>query len=791
MKFSEKWLREWVNPPISCEELATQLNMLGLEVDSVEQPAALSDEIIVAEVRDVRPHPDADRLRVCQVSDGERQTQVVCGAPNVYQGMKTAFARTGAKLPLSGIVIKKTKLRGVESAGMLCSESELGLSDASEGLMELQADAPVGDTLSDYLALNDTIIDIDITPNRGDCFCIRGIARDLAARNHMTLGKSVHSPIEPRSGETTQVTVEAGNACVNYTGRVIEGIDNSVSSPLWMVERLRRSGIRAISPVVDVTNYVMLEIGQPMHAFDRDKLQGGIIVRHAYDKERLKLLDGRDIELDADTTVIADHRGAIGIAGIMGGDNTGCDEKSRSIFLESALFLPEFIAGKPRRYASHTDSGHRFERGVDPHLQKEALEYASRLIMDICGGKAGHIQEFVAVDRQPLGDKILLRKSRIKRLLGIEVTDQDVETLLTNLGIKLEKSGKGWHAEIPSFRYDLRIEEDLIEEIARVHGYHELPRTFPDLSPGFRPVFDLPSGLETARQCLVNRGFQEVVTYSFVDRSLQESVVPKVEALPLSNPISSDLTDMRTSLWPGLLLCLQKNLNRQLHDIRIFESGLRFVKSGDELQQEPMLAALISGRTYPENWNNSNRVVDFFDLKGDLEALLDSCQVEEHGFEAASHAALHPGQSARISHRGEFAGWIGTLHPNLQKNLELSQTAIIFEIKQEMLNTAFLPRFEEISRFPAVRRDIAIVIDDGIPMSAIEETVGQNAPEFMQKVVVFDVYRGDKVARGLKSVALGLILQDNSRTLDESEVESTVASIVKVLEENFGATLRM
>lgn len=789
MKFSEKWLREWVNPDISSDELVSQLTMLGLEVDSVDKPPALSG-VVVGQVVSVETHPDADRLQVCQVSRGDITEQVVCGAPNVSPGMKTAFATVGAMLP-SGMKIKKAKLRGVESNGMLCSDSELELSDDSDGILELSADAPVGEELAKYLDLNDTVIDIDITPNRGDCFCIRGIARDISARNNIALEKSVEHVATVDLSETVSVFVQPDNACVTYTGRMIDQIDNSVKSPLWMVEKLRRSGIRSISPIVDITNYVMIELGQPMHAFDVSKLDGGIVVRNAETNEKLQLLDGREVTLENTTTVIADDRGAIGIAGIMGGDSTGCDENSSRIFLESALFLPELIAGKSRSYSTHTESGHRFERGVDPGLQQQALEYATKLVLEICGGLAGEIVTHSEENRQPVAESIRLRRARILRLLGIEVPDDDVESMLERLGVSLERSDEGWVATVPSYRYDLRIEADLIEEIARVYGYHNLPRTFPDLSPEFSAVNDLPSSISSIKNTLVTRGYQEVVTYSFIDDELHKQLFSEEEFLPLANPISSDLSAMRTSLLPGLITTLQKNLNRQHNDVKIFESGLSFVIDGGELIQERKLAGLISGRASAENWSDTEREVDFFDLKGDLEILFEKAHINSAVFIADTHSALHPGQCARIELNGENVGWIGTLHPNLQKTLDLSQTAIVFEIDQDALETNHIPRFEEISRYPAVRRDISILIDSDIPMDSIQRSVLQNAPAYLKKVVVFDVYRGDKVAKGLKSVALGLILQDNSRTLEENEVESSVAGIIKVLEENFSATLRM
>lgn len=790
MKFSENWLREWISPDISSDELVSQLTMLGLEVDSVEKPGSALEGVVVGHVTQVEPHPDADRLKVCQVSAGDTSYQVVCGAPNVYVDMRTAFAIIGAKLP-SGMKIKKAKLRGVESFGMLCSESELGLSDSSNGLMELDSEAPVGMGVNEHLQLDDTIIEIDITPNRSDCFCIRGVARDVSARNNIALTKVIETEITVSNSDCVSVKVEANNACVNYAGRVIKNVDNSVRTPLWMVERLRRSGVRSISAVVDVTNYVMLELGQPMHGFDLSKLQGGIVVRRALAQEKLVLLDGREVALTDATTVIADDRGAIGIAGIMGGNSTGCDDKTTDIFLESALFLPEHIAGKSRSYGVHTESGHRFERGVDPGLQEEALDYATQLVLDICGGEAGPVSVSTESARMPFGSPIKLRRDRIKRILGIEVADSDVSDLLRKLGIELSEEHDGWLVSVPSYRYDIRIEADLIEEIARVYGYDNLPRTYPDLSPGFSNVVDQKSDMDVVRQSLLENGYQEVITYSFVDCEMQEVILPNVEALSLANPISSDLAVMRTSLWPGLISTLKKNLNRQLLDVRIFEMGLRFVMNDGVLEQDRMFAGLLSGRANVESWFGEGRQVDFFDLKGDLEVLVKKAHLEGVEFVAAENPALHPGQSAKLLYNGDFAGWIGVLHPNLQKSLDLSQTAVVFEIKQELLETGHLPSFQEISKFPAVRRDIAVVLPDGIPMSSIESTVLQSAPEYLQKLVVFDVYRGDKVASGLKSVALGLILQDNSRTLDESKVESSVAGIIKVLEEKFGATLRM
>ncbi|MDO6459837.1 phenylalanine--tRNA ligase subunit beta [Granulosicoccaceae sp. 1_MG-2023] len=790
MKFSENWLREWVNPAISSDELVAQLTLLGLEVDDVTALGGLFSGVVVGEIVAIEQHPDADRLRVCQVAGGEEVVQVVCGAPNAALGLKTAFATVGAVLP-GNFKIKKAKLRGQPSFGMLCSGEEIGLSSDADGIMELPADAPVGTPLAEYLGLDDTVIDIDITPNRSDCFSIRGVARDISARNDLPLAKTLQCEVSETSAAVQDVSVEPGSACVRYCGRVIEGVDNTKTTPLWMAERLRRGGVRPISPLVDVTNYVMLELGQPMHAFDRDRLSGAIRVRRAAAKEPVKLLDGRDIKLDDDTTVIADDSGVIGVAGIMGGDSTGCEAESRNVFLESALFLPEMIAGRSRRYAMHTESGHRFERGVDPQLQREALDYATALILEICGGQAGPVTEVLEEPRLPVAEPILLRRERIERILGFVVPAEEVEILLSRLGVELSAHPEGWTATVPGYRYDLRIEVDLIEEIARVYGYDKLPDTQPVLSPTIRPVADLPGGIWRAREVLVERGFQEVVTYSFVDPQLHEALCPGVKALPLANPISTELAEMRLSLLPGLVSAFQRNVNRQIQDLRLFESGLRFLPGPEGLEQRKTLAGLISGRAAAEHWSGEAGQVDFYTMKGHLESVFNAVHAGAVTFTAAAQPGLHPGQSATVLVDGQACGVIGTLHPSLVKQLDLQQPAYVFEIDQEVLERDCLPAYEEISRFPSVRRDIAVLFDESTSMGDVERTVLQNAPGVLRKLVVFDIYRGEKIASGLKSVALGLILQDNSRTLDEGEVEKTVAGIIKVLEEKFGATLRM
>ena len=804
MKFSEKWLRQWVNPAVSSEELVEQLTLMGLEVDDVEPVAPEFSGVVVGKVVDAKPHPDADKLQVCSVDAGDGQLlDVVCGAPNARAGLVAPFATVGAKLP-GGMKVRKAKLRGVVSNGMLCSGAELGLSEDHDGLLELPDDADHGMALENYLGLDDDhVIDIELTPNRGDCLCVRGIARDVSARNSADLSELEFTPVPAAHADRMGVEALDACACVRYAGRIIRDVDCSVASPLWMQERLRRGGVRAINPAVDVTNYVMLELGQPMHAFDMGKLQGPIRVRLARAGENIVLLDGRDIKLQDDTTVIVDDRGPIGVAGIMGGDSTGVEASTRDIFLESALFVNTDIIGKPRRYDAHTDSAHRYERGVDPQLQVEALEYATRLLIDIAGGQPGPVDDWQLPDRIPTPVTVELRRDRIERVLGMSVADPQVEDILQRIGVKLESSAAGWHATPPSYRYDLAIEEDYLEELARVIGYDNIPRTLNAYSPGFQPVSENAVPQMRLKQTLVGRGFQEVVTFSFVDDAVQKQLFPQQPALPLANPISSDLAVMRQSLLPGLLATLSHNLNRQNNRVKIFETGLLFEPvdasatqtAVDGLQQEGVIGGLLSGRRQPENWNNSAEMFDFFDLKSDVEALLDCVSATNFELKRSSQSFLHPGQAADILIKSpdghqETVGWLGKLHPKLQKSLDLSQTALIFEIRLAALAAASVPKLTEISRFPSVRRDLSLLMAEKVTNDELLTCIDAHAPSFLQKTLTFDVYSGDKIEANMKSVALGLILQDFSRTLAESEVDQAVSHIVSALESNLGVTLR-
>ena len=579
MKFSEKWLREWVNPPVDTEALGEQLTFMGLEVDEITSAAPGFESVVVARIASIKQHPGADRLRVCEVDFGNSElVQVVCGAPNARAGLVTALAQVGGKLP-DGTKLKKAKLRGEPSFGMLCSAGELGLSDEGSGIMELPDNAPIGTELDVYLELDDSIIDIDLTPDRGDCLSIRGIARDLSAKNDLPLQLREINDVAIQTDATCTVNVEPGSACVRYAGRVVQGVNVAAASPSWMVERLRRAGVRAINPAVDITNYVMLELGQPMHAFDADKLQGDVQVRLARAGERVVLLDGRDVALDADTTIIADDRGPIGIAGIMGGESTSVDESTTNIFLESALFLPEIIAGKPRRYSSHSESAHRFERGVDPAGQREALEYATGLVRTIAGGKAGPVGDWIDTENLPLRPAVHVRRARLKRVLGISPEPASVDIIFARLGIECERTDAGWQVTAPSYRYDLAIEEDYLEEVARIIGYDSLPRTYPEHRPTFRPVPETSVSPLAIKQRLVTLGYQEVITYSFVEAEQQQLLRPDITALPLANPLSSELGVMRTTLVGGLISTLRRNLARQQTSVAVFETGLRFLSN--------------------------------------------------------------------------------------------------------------------------------------------------------------------------------------------------------------------
>jgi len=814
MKISEQWLREWVNPPVDTETLGDQLTFIGLEVDEIVSAAPDFQKVVVARIDSIEQHPDADRLRVCDVDfGGEERAQVVCGAPNARAGLTTAFAQVGGQLP-DGTKLKKAKLRGVVSMGMLCSAAELDLSDDANGIMELADNATLGLPLQEWLELNDSVIDIELTPDRGDCLSIRGVARDLCAKNDLPMLLHEITAVPVQSTMSWPVSVDQDCACVRFTGRVIEGIDSSAPTPGWMVERLRRSGIRSINLAVDITNYVMMELGQPMHAFDLDKLQGEIKVRFAKTGERLTLLDGRDVALDENTTVIADDRGPIAIAGIMGGQGTGVSETTKNLFFESALFLPHMIAGKPRRYASHTESAHRFERGVDPAGQLDALEYASGLMRTAAGGQAGPVLDWQNASRMPARTAVLVRNARLQRILGISPDSDTVQTIFTRLGIQSKVTEDGWQVNAPSYRYDLSIEEDYIEEVARIVGFDTLPRTYPSNTPVFTPLSENTVSPVDVKKRLVALGYQEVVTYSFVEAGQQQKLRPDLLALPLANPLSSELGVMRTTLTGGLINVLKRNASRQIHSMRLFETGLRFLANEEQVpisqlddytlasygggrqidssvQQQDMIAGLISGRVQGENWNADERRVDFFSLKGDVENLFAQANAGSLKFIRSDLPMLHPGQQAIVEVDGQIVGYLGALNPALIRDLDLDIEAVVFEFALQAVCQSRVPKASPLSRFPQVRRDLALLVDESVSFQQMIDVVRKAVPKTLVDVKIFDVYQGDNIESGKKSIALGLILQDFSRTLQDKDADKVVTRVTKQLEESLGAVLRV
>ncbi|AFJ46684.1 phenylalanine--tRNA ligase subunit beta [Shimwellia blattae] len=794
MKFSELWLREWVNPAIDSDALCSQITMAGLEVDGTEAVAGAFNGVVVGEVVECAQHPNADKLRVTKVNvGGERLLDIVCGAPNCRQGLRVAVATIGAVLP-GDFKIKAAKLRGEPSEGMLCSYSELGISDDHSGIIELPADAPIGTDIREYLKLDDTAIEVSITPNRADCLSIIGIARDVAVLNKMTLNAPDIAPVAATISDTLPIRVEATSACPRYLGRVIKGINVKAATPLWMKEKLRRCGIRSIDPVVDVTNYVLLELGQPMHAFDLNRIDGGIVVRMAEEGEKLVLLDGSEATLKADTLVIADHKKALAMGGIFGGEHSGVSEETRDVMLECAFFNPLAITGRARRHGLHTDASHRYERGVDPTLQFKALDRATRLLMDICGGNAGPVIDQTSQADLPKRATITLRRSKLDRLIGYHIDDAQVTDILTRLGCEVTVGQDQWQAVAPGWRFDMEIEEDLVEEVARLFGYDNIPNTpvQAGLVMGSHREAVLP--MKRVKTMLVDKGYQEVITYSFVDPKIQQLLHPGEEALLLPSPISSEMSAMRLSLWTGLLSTVIYNQNRQQGRVRLFETGLRFVPDTNAdlgIRQDVMLAGVICGNRYEEHWDLAKGSVDFYDLKGDLESVLElTGKLSEIEFRAEAIAALHPGQSAAIYLDGVRIGFIGVIHPELERKLDLNGRTLVFELLWDALADRVVPQSQGVSRFPSNRRDIAVVVAENVPAADVLAECKKVGVNQVVGVNLFDVYRGKGVAEGYKSLAISLILQDSGRTLEEEEIAATVAKCVEALKERFQASLR-
>ncbi|MCC5824782.1 phenylalanine--tRNA ligase subunit beta [Alkalimonas sp.] len=794
MKFSESWLREWVNPAVSSDVLSEQLSMAGLEVDAVNPVAGDFIGVVVGEVVSCAQHPDADKLQVTKVDVGDEELlDIVCGASNCRQGLKVAVAKVGAVLP-GDFKIKKAKLRGQPSMGMLCSLSELGMAEESAGIVELPADAPIGQDIRKYLQLDDVSIEVDLTPNRADCLGLLGLAREVAVLNALDFQAPAYKAVEPVHDEQRQIELLAPDACPRYLGRVIHNINPGVSSPLWLVEKLRRSGVRSIDPVVDVTNFVLLELGHPMHAFDLAKIEGNIQVRYAHSDEKMVLLDGSEVTLLPGTLVIADQQKPLAMAGIFGGLHSGVTEQSYDIFLESAFFAPEAMAGKARQYGLHTDASHRYERGVDPALQRQAMERATALLLDIVGGEPGPIVEAVSSSHIPKANQINLSATQLNKLLGISIEASTVERILRQLGLEVTNTADGWQVRTPSWRFDLAIAEDLIEEVARVYGYNQIPNEAPSARLTMRRFAEAEIPLHLLRQLLVNRGYLEAITYSFVDPKVQQLLYPQVEALLLPNPISADMSAMRLSTWAGLLQTVVANQNRQQLQLRLFESGLKFVPDASAengVRQVPVIGGVLVGSIGQGQWNQTERPYDFYDVKGDVEALLaTTSDADRFDFVPAEHTALHPGQTAEITRHGQHVGWLGALHPDAERKLGIKGKCYLFELELAGLGERAIVQSQELSRYPANRRDLAVVVKSDVRFADILATIKKVGGNQLVGLKLFDVYSGQGVAEGCKSLAIALTLQDSARTLEDKDIQQVVDQVVVALKNEFNATLR-
>lgn len=789
MQFSEQRLCALVNPAVDTATLAHQLTMAGLEVDAIVPVAPAFNGVVIGEILSAEQHPNADKLRVTLVNIGaEQPLQIVCGAANARPGIRIPVATVGAVLP-GEFCIKDAKLRGVDSFGMLCAEQELGLAEASEGLWELPTDAPIGQDIRQYLQLDDNLIELGLTPNRGDCLSIRGLARETAAVFGLDQQTTAIPAVPATNERQISVSVEAAAACPRYVSRVIDGIDNDKASPLWLIEALRRSGVRSLGPVVDVTNFVMLELGQPMHAFDAARINGGLVVRQARAGEALTLLDGQTLSLREQSLVIADQTQVLALAGIMGGQSSAVSNTTNSIVLEAAFFQPLALAGEARRYGLHTDSSHRFERGVDFELPRLAMERATALLLELVGGHAGPVIEVSDVSQLPARAAISLRAQRIAQVLGFALEASEVVSYLTRLGCVATPAEQGWQVVPPSHRFDLTIEVDLIEELARLYGYNRLPVTAPMAPIRLLPQPENQTSLRRLKRALVDMGYQEAITFSFIEAGLQQQFDPGVSPWALANPLSAELAVMRTSLWPGLAMAVLHNQSRQQSRVRLFEAGLRFTPTANGLEQVPMLAGIVSGDAFSASWNNPKNSLDFFDVKGNIESLLTLCGVVGE-FVATTQTVLHPGQAAEITVQGAVIGCVGALHPSVIEALGLSGPVYVFELQQSALLQGRLPQFKPLSRFPAVSRDLALLVPDRVAAAEILAVVRQNAGEVLRDLSVFDVYRGRGVADQHYSLALSLTWQDTERTLLDTEIQAFVENILQSVSSTCGALLR-
>lgn len=793
MKFSENWLRQHVKTTATRDELAATLTAIGLEVEELTPLGEALDGVVVARILSAEKHPQADKLQVCQVDAGlDAPLQIVCGAPNARAGLVAPLATIGTTV--GALTIKAAKLRGVDSNGMLCSAKELGIDADASGLLELPDDAPVGTPLADYLGLPDAAIELKLTPNRADCFGVRGIAFDVAAATGCEVEPLQAEPVAAVTDSAMAVELNAGSDAPRFVARVIEGVDPAAKTPVWMAQRLVRSGVRPVSFLVDVTQYLMLELGQPMHAYDRHLLKGPVGVRHARAGEAVTLLNGDEAKLDDGFLVITDADRVVGLAGIMGGNDTKVGEATRNVLLEAAHFAPAAIIGRSRKLGLHTDAAHRFERGVDPELPRIAIECATRLILDIAGGKPGPVQEAVLAQHLPQPQPVMLRRARLARVLGTQVADAEVARILSALGLAVQAVADGWQVTPPARRFDLAIEEDLIEEIARIHGYDAIPATLPGGSTRLIAPSESRSSEHDLRRQLVARDYLEAINFAFVDADLLKTWQLDAGGVALANPLSAELGVMRTRLLPGLTAALARNVARQQPRVRLFELGRTFAASEDAPQETRRVAAVACGKATAEQWGVAERALDFHDLKGDLDSLaaLSGAVLE---YRASTQPFAHPGRSAdvyRIDEAGEAAciGWIGQLHPRLQQALGLDVDVYGFELALDALLARPLPRAKALSKYPSVRRDLAFVVPEAVTWAAMKATAETAAGPILRELRLFDRYAGKGIESGFKSLAIGLILQDESRTLEDRDVDAVVAAVVAALDKEHSAAIR-
>ena len=791
MKFSESWLRSFVNPSLSGEALSHLLTMAGLEVEEEETVAPAFNDVIVAQVLEVVKHPDADRLNVCKVDIGTgTPQQIVCGAPNVAAGLKVPCALPGARLP-GDFTIKVAKVRGIESSGMLCSAKELGTAEDASGLLILPVDAPVGQSIRQYLDLDDRLLTLKLTPNRADCLSLTGIAREVSALTGTPATYVNVADVPVTGGATREIVLDAPAACPRYCGRIVTGVNAKAPTPEWMKRRIERSGVRAISALVDITNYVMLELGQPLHAFDNAKLSGAIHARMAKPGEKLLLLNEQTIPVDADVLMIADEQKPLAMAGIMGGEESGITLETTDLFLESAFFAPTAIAGRARRYGFGSDASHRFERGVDFGATRAAIERATQLILEICGGQACPLVEAAA--DLPARKAVRLRVARVAKVLGVAFSAEQIADLFNRLALPFTREGDDFLVTPPSYRFDIEIEEDLIEEVARLHGYDNIPAPAPQGSLAMLPQTESARPIARIRQILADAGYQEVVNFAFVEEGWEADFAGNTNPIRLANPIASQMSVMRSTLFGGLVANLATNLKRKQNRVRVFETGRCFkrdAKAGPVpgFHQPWRLSGLAYGGAVPEQWGAPARNVDFFDVKGDLEALL-APQVAR--FEKVAHPSLHPGRAAQIVVDGKVIGVVGELHPQWVQKYELPLAPVVFELELDALKAACLPQYAEVSRFPAVVRDLAIVVDQNVALQALLDGLATNRPTLVTEVGLFDVYTGKGIDSGKKSLAFRIVMQDTQRTLQDAEVDAAVQHLVAYLQSAFAAQLRV